>query len=418
MQGRHRSTRNSCPVPASNRTDIAATKAASRPPFLMRALLLLAGLTGLFLGWNMPNHYPPWPTFHGELAAALGICLLFLGLLWPAPVVPAAAGAAAAVSLPIPLAARAWLMAGLVPVVQYVAGGLTYRGDALIGLLYGLGAALGLYAGALWAAQEGSARVLKLVFGCIALSGVAAAGIALTQWLGLGTRRLVVDGADRKPALRQPGADQPFRAADGAQRDCSHRTVRDSRAEPSSQLLPGRGAVRLDAAGLPVARRAGRDGRGDSAVGRHAPACADAASRCRGAGPIRARVAPLLLWPRRDRARALPRRTGHAPVARGRTACADLAPVLGRGRAPTLARLRLRPGRARADRSRRAGPARVQQHLRAQLRARPDDLVRHPAGDRHDRGTGLVVARLVQARSASRRRWPSATGCSRSGSPS
>ena len=61
----------------------------------MRALLLLAGLTGLFLGWNMPNHYPPWPTFHGELAAALGMCLLFLGLLWPHPG-PAAAGAARA----------------------------------------------------------------------------------------------------------------------------------------------------------------------------------------------------------------------------------------------------------------------------------------------------------------------------------
>ena len=100
--------------------------------------------------------------------------------------------------------------------MQYVAGGLAYRGDALIGLLYGLGTALGLYAGALWAAQEGSARVVKLVFGCIALSGVAAAGIALTQWLGLGTLELVVDGADREPALRQSGTDQPFRAADGA----------------------------------------------------------------------------------------------------------------------------------------------------------------------------------------------------------
>jgi O-antigen ligase len=150
----------------------------------MRTLLLLAGLTGLFLGWNVPNHYPPWPTFHGELAAALGMSVVFLGLLWPQP---SALTAPARTPLPMPMAARALALVGLVPVLQYLAGGLIYRGDALIGLLYSLGAALGVYAGALWAAQEGSARVLKLVFGCIALSGIAAAGIALTQWLGLGT---------------------------------------------------------------------------------------------------------------------------------------------------------------------------------------------------------------------------------------
>ncbi len=150
----------------------------------MRALLLLAGLTGLFLGWNVPNHYPPWPTFHGELAAALGMCLVFLGLLWPTP---AATAGGARVPLPLPPAAYGWLLIALLPVVQYIVGGLTYRGDAAIGLMYGLGAALSIYAGALWAAQEGSAHAAKLVFGCIALSGVAAAGIALTQWLGLGT---------------------------------------------------------------------------------------------------------------------------------------------------------------------------------------------------------------------------------------
>jgi O-antigen ligase len=150
----------------------------------MRALLLLAGLTGLFLGWNLPNHYPPWVTFHGELAAALGMCLVFLGLLWPQPI---ASAATARAPLPMPPAARGWALAGLVPVLQFLAGGLTYRGDALMGLMYGLGAGLCVYAGALWAAQEGGARVLKLVLGCIVLSGIAAAGVALTQWLGLGT---------------------------------------------------------------------------------------------------------------------------------------------------------------------------------------------------------------------------------------
>ncbi len=151
----------------------------------MRALFLLAGLTGLFLGWNLPNHYPPWPTFHGELAAALGMAMLLVGVLGTAPISPAMASAAR-LPLPMPLAARGWVLVGLLPVVQYLAGGLFYLGDALIGLLYGLGAGLSLYAGALWTAQEGGARVAKLVFGCIALSAVAAAGLALAQWLSLG----------------------------------------------------------------------------------------------------------------------------------------------------------------------------------------------------------------------------------------
>ena len=154
----------------------------------MRALLLICGLTGLFFGWNLPNHYPPWTAFHSELVAALGASLLFLGLLWPQP---ASVGgdplqAASRVALPLPFAARMWLLAGLVPVVQFLAGGLAFRGDALLGLLYGLGVAMSLYAGSLWAAQEGGARVVKLVCATIVFGGLAASGLALAQWQGLG----------------------------------------------------------------------------------------------------------------------------------------------------------------------------------------------------------------------------------------
>ena len=79
----------------------------------MRHLLILSGLAGLFLGWNMPNHYPLWTAFHGELAAAAGMCLLFAGVVWPPPAAPAAAtpgvgGHGGSVRVPLPLAARAW----------------------------------------------------------------------------------------------------------------------------------------------------------------------------------------------------------------------------------------------------------------------------------------------------------------------
>ncbi len=179
----------------------------------MRALLLLTGLIGLFLGWNVPNHYPPWLTFHGELAAAVGMCLVFLGLLWPQPTTSAAN---TRTPLPMPLAARGWALVGLAPVLQLLAGGLTYRGDGLMGLMYGLGVALCLYAGALWAAQEGSAHVFKLVFGCITLAGIAAAGIALTQWLGLGTLSWWSMELIESRPYGNLAQTNHFRAADGA----------------------------------------------------------------------------------------------------------------------------------------------------------------------------------------------------------
>ena len=155
----------------------------------MRTLLLIAGLIGLFLGWNLPNHYPPWTAFHSELVAAIGASLLFLGVLLPEPAgsIGERPAALRRAPLPVPLAARAWLLATLIPVVQYLAGGFDFHGDALLGLMYGLGVALCLYAGCLWAAQEGSAQVVKLVCVTIVLAGIAATGFALAQWFRLGT---------------------------------------------------------------------------------------------------------------------------------------------------------------------------------------------------------------------------------------
>ena len=73
-------------------------------PFSSMPQLLPGGSIGLMLGWNMPNHYPLWTSFHGELAAALGLAMLFGGLVWPRP------GAAAA-RLAMPLAIGAgWLL--------------------------------------------------------------------------------------------------------------------------------------------------------------------------------------------------------------------------------------------------------------------------------------------------------------------
>lgn len=146
--------------------------------------LRAVGLALLFLGWNAPNHYPPWTAFHLELFCALGVCLLgaasFAGQSLPAPGQPRQSP-----RLPLPLSARMWLLAALWPVLQFLAGGLVFSGDALIGLLYGLGVVMSLYVGHLWAAQQGAARVLQTLWLTLVVSALAANGLAIVQWLRL-----------------------------------------------------------------------------------------------------------------------------------------------------------------------------------------------------------------------------------------
>jgi O-antigen ligase len=157
----------------------------------MRNSFLLLGLLGLFLGWNMPNHYPLWTTFHGEVAAAWGVCLLFVGTSWPGLPPARLAGLdgggrpAGRVRVAMPMAARAWMLLALVPPLQYLAGQLDYYGDALLGLLYALGAAMSVYIGSVWAAQAGRSNVLRAVFLTVVWAGLASAGIAYWQWVGL-----------------------------------------------------------------------------------------------------------------------------------------------------------------------------------------------------------------------------------------
>lgn len=159
----------------------------------MRSILIFSGLIGLFLGWNLPNHYPLWTTFHGELIAAASACLLFIGTLCsqtafsmrlepsrPRSIIHQ-------VRLPMPAAARVWLVLALLPPMQYLAGSIDFYGDALLGSLYALGASLCVYTGYLWAAQSGSARVLRALFLTVLWAGFAAGGVAFWQWMRLPT---------------------------------------------------------------------------------------------------------------------------------------------------------------------------------------------------------------------------------------
>lgn len=159
----------------------------------MRSIFIFLGLIGLFLGWNLPNHYPLWTTFHGELIAAAGACLLFIGTLCSqAPFSlrfeqPRTRSRLSPVRLALPPAARAWLLVGVLAPLQYLAGLFDFYGDALLGFLYALGAAISVYIGYLWAAQAGRAKVLRALFLTVLLAGLAAGGAAFWQWMRLPT---------------------------------------------------------------------------------------------------------------------------------------------------------------------------------------------------------------------------------------
>ncbi len=149
----------------------------------MHALLLFLGLTGLFLGWNAPNHYPPWPAFHLEMFAGLGLCALALAITTMPRVSPAADATLG--RLPPPTAVRVWAVAATWPLLQWAWGALDFRGDAVIGFLYAIGVASALYLGQLWAARAGREQVLATLFGTLLVAAITAGGLATAQWLRL-----------------------------------------------------------------------------------------------------------------------------------------------------------------------------------------------------------------------------------------
>lgn len=148
----------------------------------MRGLFIALGIAAIFLGWNAPNHYPPWPAFHLELFAGLGLCLLAVATVGAGRKMPPLHAAAQ----PVPASVWVWLLIATLPPLQYAAGQLHFRGDAVIGLLYGLSAGFAVWVGHLLVVQHGRARVLQAMWLTIVAGAMAANALALVQWLRLG----------------------------------------------------------------------------------------------------------------------------------------------------------------------------------------------------------------------------------------
>ena len=139
-----------------------------RSDWLFPALAVLTAI-----GWLLPNHYPPWNTFHTD--ACMAVCLLI-----------AAAGFLRSNPSTIQVSRPALVLLGLcaIPWVQYGLGVLPLFSSALLASLYLAGLALAFILGENWS-RSSTVRPLTFVLLAAGLAAVASVGLQLYQWLGL-----------------------------------------------------------------------------------------------------------------------------------------------------------------------------------------------------------------------------------------
>lgn len=134
---------------------------------------LFVASVALALAWLLPNHYPPWMTFHSDAWMAIvlvtTIPVLFMRVRraaewhWSAILVACMA---------------------FVPVAQYACGLVPFVGVAWINASYLLGLLLALLAGAHWE-KISRGQCADFVFLAIGLAAIVSVGIELHQWLEL-----------------------------------------------------------------------------------------------------------------------------------------------------------------------------------------------------------------------------------------
>jgi O-antigen ligase len=128
------------------------------------------------LAYLMPNHYPPWTSFHADAMAALAFVPVLIWVLCQRGAVPSLTMGA--------------LLLALVPLLQLSVGRISFAGDAIIACLYVTGFALATLCGARIALSEprtlSSLVALAPIQAAMVLAGLLSTGIALHQWLNLG----------------------------------------------------------------------------------------------------------------------------------------------------------------------------------------------------------------------------------------
>ena len=127
----------------------------------------------LAVGWLLPNHYPPWSTFHFDAWAAIAFLIVALAVILRSPT-------------SVQFSRTALLTAALVflPPLQYAFGLITLAGNAWISSAYLLGFLLAQLIGERWESASAMQSADGL-FLSIAMAALLSVGLQLHQWLAL-----------------------------------------------------------------------------------------------------------------------------------------------------------------------------------------------------------------------------------------
>ena len=145
----------------------------STPKTSLASIWLLLATLLLFACWLAPGHHYPWVSFQNESVAAVA-ALFFCAAALSVTGVPAS----------WPRIALVIAVVSIVPWIQFAAGQIAFRSDALLSFLYLAALVLCISAGATLAGQN-RPGFLDSVFGALLAAAIASTGLALSQWLGL-----------------------------------------------------------------------------------------------------------------------------------------------------------------------------------------------------------------------------------------
>lgn len=127
----------------------------------------------LIPGWLLPNHYPPWTTFHLDAWIAFVLGISALSVL-----------SRSSEDIAIHSMALMATCLALVPGFQHLGGLLATSGNAWVSTAYMVGFALALIVGARWEWLRPD-HLLDCLFLAIGAASIVSVGLQLLQWLSL-----------------------------------------------------------------------------------------------------------------------------------------------------------------------------------------------------------------------------------------
>jgi O-antigen ligase len=128
---------------------------------------------GLAWCWLLPNHYPPWSSFHMDAWAAIMWLAISGAVLWHGRH-----------DNRVSLLACIALAFALMPLVQRFAGQVTFNGTAWLATAYLLGFGLAILIGYRWE-RHAPGQLGDGLFMALTIAGILCVGLQLHQWLQL-----------------------------------------------------------------------------------------------------------------------------------------------------------------------------------------------------------------------------------------